>query len=113
PYDPAGNSGDGKLLANDVVQVRRYAATLDPAQPAGGPIAPVPAADPLDEAANADNASDSAKSWAIRTVRVVSRVAETGSKVAVSVEMDSQGDEVAMSFGLNFDPATLSNPVIT
>ena len=31
----------------------------------------------------------------------------------VSIEMDSQGDEVAASFGLNFDPAKLGNPVVT
>src|SRR5207244_10811522 len=37
-YNPAGNSGDGKLLPNDLVQVRRYAAGLDPLQAAGGPL---------------------------------------------------------------------------
>src|SRR5437879_3347438 len=46
-------------------------------------------------------------------MRVVSATAEPGEKVVVSIEMDSQGDEVATSFGLNFDPAKLSNPVVT
>ena len=46
-------------------------------------------------------------------MRVVSTKAEPGSRITVSIEMDVQGDEVATSFGLNFDPAKLSNPTVT
>ena len=108
-YNPAGNSGDGKLLANDLVQVRRYAGTLDPSQAAGGPTVQLPAPDPLDGAPQMDNGADSARETK-RMMRVVSTTAEPGGHVVVSIEMDSQGDEVATSFDLTFDPAKLSNP---
>lgn len=48
-----------------------------------------------------------------RVITVVSTSAEAGSQVVVSVEIDSQGDEVASSFTLGFDPAVLSDPVVT
>ncbi len=48
-----------------------------------------------------------------RTMTVVSTNADPGTQVNVSIELDSQGDEVAASFTLNFDPAILSNPVVT
>jgi len=48
-----------------------------------------------------------------RILKVVSTSAEAGSQVMVSIEIDSQGDEVAASFTVNFDPAVLSNPVVT
>lgn len=47
-----------------------------------------------------------------RTINVVSTQGQAGSQVTVSIEMDSQGDEVAASFTLNFDPTVLSNPVV-
>ncbi len=48
-----------------------------------------------------------------RTMRVVSTNAAPGSQVTVSIELDSQNDEVAASFTLNFDAAKLSNPIVT
>ncbi len=48
-----------------------------------------------------------------RTIRVVSTSVEAGSPVTVSVEIDSQGDEVAASFTLNYDAGVLSNPVVS
>ena len=47
-----------------------------------------------------------------RMIMLVSTSAQAGSQTAVSVVIDSQGDEVASSFTLNFDPAVLSNPVV-
>lgn len=47
-----------------------------------------------------------------RTMSIVSTSAEAGATVVVSIELDSQGDEVAASFSLNFDPMVLSNPVV-
>ncbi|HQZ96245.1 MAG TPA: carboxypeptidase regulatory-like domain-containing protein [Pyrinomonadaceae bacterium] len=47
-----------------------------------------------------------------RTLTVVSTSGQAGTPVTVSIELDSQGDEVASSFSLNFDPAILSNPVV-
>ncbi len=48
-----------------------------------------------------------------RTITVISTMAQAGTQVPVSIDLDSQGDEVAASFTLNFDPAIFSNPVVT
>jgi uncharacterized protein (TIGR03437 family) len=48
-----------------------------------------------------------------REVRVVAASAVAGQNVNVSVELVSQGNENAVGFSLNFDPAILSNPAIT
>jgi hypothetical protein len=45
-----------------------------------------------------------------RIVSVVSTFALPGSEVTLPVEFKSLGDEVALSFSINFDPSTLSNP---
>ena len=45
-----------------------------------------------------------------RTVRVVCGNASSGGTVNVPIVLDSQGDENALGFSLNFDPAVLSNP---
>ena len=45
---------------------------------------------------------------AVRDVRVVGASALPGSVVAITVELESGGDEVAGSFTINFDPAKLS-----
>ena len=52
-------------------------------------------------------------SSANRTLRVVSTNASPGGEAVVSVEFDSLGNEVAMSFSVDFDPAKLTTPVIT
>ncbi len=48
-----------------------------------------------------------------RILRVVSSGAAPGGQAVVSVELDSMGDEVALSFSLNFDPTVLNSPVVT
>jgi len=48
-----------------------------------------------------------------RNYRVVNVNATPGTQVAVSVELDSLGNEAAASFSLNFDQTKLSNPTIT
>ncbi len=48
-----------------------------------------------------------------RTLRVVSTDATPGEQVTVSIELDSQGDEVAASFTVDFEPEIFSNPVFT
>lgn len=48
-----------------------------------------------------------------RTMYIVSTTGQAGTQVNVSVELDSQGDETATSFSLNWDPAIFSNPVVT
>jgi hypothetical protein len=53
------------------------------------------------------------RSFAGRTLRVVSTTAAPGSQVNVSIELDSVGDEVATSFSLVYDANKLRSPVIT
>ncbi len=48
-----------------------------------------------------------------REIRVVSADAVAGQNVNVSVEMVSLGNENAVGFSLNFNPAILGNPVVT
>jgi len=48
-----------------------------------------------------------------REVRVAGASAVAGQSVNVSVELVSQGNENAIGFSLNFDPAILSNPMVS
>jgi len=52
-------------------------------------------------------------SVADRTIRSVSTTAAAGGQVTVSIEMDSLGDEGAISFSLGYNPNALTNPVVT
>ncbi len=47
-----------------------------------------------------------------RTVRVVNASAAPGSTVSIPIELTAQGNENALGFSLNFDPAILSNPQV-
>jgi len=58
-------------------------------------------------------ASSQASAIQAREVRVASASAVAGQSVSVSVELVSQGNENAVGFSLNFDPAILSNPMVT
>lgn len=61
-----------------------------------------------------DKAAEAAPAQAAgRTLRVVSTDAAPGGEAVVSIELDSMGDEVALSFSVNFDPTKLNTPVIT
>lgn len=60
-----------------------------------------------------EKSDGSASPFVTRTFRVVSTTATPGSQVFVSIELDSNGDEVATSFTLNFDPTKLSSPAVT
>jgi hypothetical protein len=100
PRDVGGNGG---LTASDIVQARRYAGGSDTRAEAGGPnqagsFAPNPIAGTKMSATGIP-----------REVRPV-RVNRIGDKLHAAVEIGAQGDEVAVGFTLNFDPAVLSNP---
>jgi hypothetical protein len=104
---PRATKGDGRINAGDFVQAGRYAVGLDPVVAAGGPTSPTPAA-ATSELKTASEESGSTA--AARVVRVVGVSAPPGSEVSVGVEMESQGDESAASFSLEYDPALLSDP---
>ncbi len=96
---PRTGGGNGSLSATDITQARRYAAALDALTLANGPNAPGngPAVAAPHGGGNPP-----------RTVRVVSQTVTPGSQVVVPVELDSGGDEVALSFSLTYNPAILS-----
>ena len=106
---PSGTQGNGVIDAGDVVEASRYNANLDTIQTAGGPFSPLPAPPPLTRPESQDTAgARDEKAKERRTVKVLPTSASPGSSVAVSVELNSEGNEVATSFTLNFDPARLS-----
>ncbi|MEQ1642928.1 MAG: LamG-like jellyroll fold domain-containing protein [Pyrinomonadaceae bacterium] len=99
---PALARGDGQLDALDVVQIRRYAAQLDPIQAAGGSLGPnilrQPTFDLFEQSA--------------RTIRVLESRREKG-KLQIAVELDGVGNASALSFTLRYDPKLLSRPFVT
>ena len=101
---PITTKGDGQLDATDIVQTRRYVTGLDGYAQAAGP-----GANPQGEDTAAQSVEDES---ANRGMHVVSAQAAPGGRVTVAVEIDPQGDEVASSFTLNFDPTKLKNPQI-
>ena len=105
---PSATRGDGQLDATDIVQARRYIAGLDAPQPAGGPLTAISSPISLLTGQDLDNVFETK-----RTLRLGSANALAGSTVSIPIELEVQGDEVAASFTLNFDPAKLANPVLT
>ena len=106
---PLATHGDGSLTAGDTIQVRRYVAGLDPSDQLPGTIE---ALRPLYD--QWDKAGTYLKSlWTPRVVNVVQAEQAPQGKVVLYVQMERQGDEAATAFTLGFDPARLSNPVIS
>ena len=52
------------------------------------------------------------EAFGARSMRIVSTSGVAGGQVAVTIELDSEGNEVAASFTLNFDPTVLNSPVV-
>jgi len=103
PYE---TRGDGRLRADDFQVVMNYVAGLVAPQTAGGPTQPIAGTALLAERDAAD-----AKATG-RAMRIVSDDAPSG-KAAVTVEIDSLGDETVALFTLNFDSSKLSNPAVS
>lgn len=95
--------GDGILSVSDIVQARRYAAGLDSVNFAAGPNEAV---DPGLVVRTIDGKQSDLMPREIRPV-AVSRV---GDRVKIAVDLEAQGDEVAVGFTLNFDPNVIGNP---
>jgi|CXWL01.1.fsa_nt_gi hypothetical protein len=114
---PRSTLGDGSLTSGDVTQVQRYAAGLDPLTPAGGPTGngngpesavqnPDPKSESIASGSNPEAASN-------REVRVHTGGGRRGQTVTLPVFMKLNGDEMAVSFTLEYDAAKLSNPRLT
>ncbi|MEQ1605090.1 MAG: reprolysin-like metallopeptidase [Pyrinomonadaceae bacterium] len=56
---------------------------------------------------------DDAPAGAVRTIRAVNVATQPGQNVVVQVVMDSLGNESSASFSVNFNPALLTNPVVS
>lgn len=104
---PRSTFGDGVINSTDVVQGRRYVAGLDPQTPAGGPasrgLVPESVFVP-DRDASLDPFKREISIGEPELYR---------STVIVPIEMTSVGNEVAMSFTLDYDPSILADPRIT
>ncbi|MBX2821788.1 MAG: T9SS type A sorting domain-containing protein [Rhodothermaceae bacterium] len=99
--------GDGTLSSADWTQCGMYAAKLDPPTLAGGPFSAVSEAQLL-----AANAEDQRKLFASsnkqRVVRLPDEMVRSGEEVTLVVELEAEGDENALGFSLDFDPAYLT-----
>jgi len=98
---PRESRGNGSLTITDWVQSGRYAAGLDVPGPAGGPTGP--GASGLTAALRHSRALTAGS----RLVRISNGSFERGRQSAVIVELDAEGDENAIGFSLNFNPAQL------
>jgi uncharacterized protein (TIGR03437 family) len=98
---PRETRGDGRLTVSDWVQAGRYASGLDPLTAASGPTSPVQGA--TGQAVLAEsNSSSPVEVQAAREVHAA--LAGSGSGLLV-VSLNALGDENAIGFSLNFDPA--------
>lgn len=102
---PRTTLGDGILNSADVIQARRYAAGLEPITDAGGPASPslVP---------NSQTIEGLYEYFSRREVNVGDLVSENAATVAIPVEIVALGDEMAIGFTLEYDPAMLGDPQV-
>jgi hypothetical protein len=89
---PKSSAGDGQLKVTDWVQAGRYAAAVDLPAVVGGPTAPL---------------SPTVLTGGPRAINLSGGPAVKGLPFALSVSLQSQGNENAVGFSLNFDPALL------
>jgi hypothetical protein len=89
---PKSSGGDGQLKVTDWVQAGRYGSAADAPAPAGGPTAPV---------------APTILTGGPRTVTVAAGSAVQGTTLTLPVTIQSQGNENAVGFSLNFDPTVL------
>ncbi len=105
---PISSKGDGEINAADTAQARRYVVGLDPIQDAGGPT----------EAANVNKGlwsvfDDLYNHFDRREIRIETGNSSPGGRGTIEVEIDSDGNESAASFTLEFDAITLLNPRVS
>ncbi len=93
---PRDSKGNGNLTVADWVQAGRYAASLDPTVAAGGSTGPG-SASLLTRVRLAGRFAA-----ADRTVRLLNSSRRDGS---IAIELDTQGNENALGFSLQFDPS--------
>lgn len=98
---PKSTKGDGRITLADWVQAGRYASGVDDVVAVGGPTAaPSLAVHTLENGLATDAQLDQT-----RLVRALDASFQRGQVGTVQVELSAQGDENALAFTLNFDPA--------
>jgi len=95
---PRETRGDSALTVTDWVQAGRYAAGIDPTTPASGPAT---------SGSTAQAQSLARENTSARQVRIFNGLPERGQRRSVIIELDAAGDENALGFSLDFDPAQL------
>lgn len=98
---PKATGGDGSFSVADVMQARRFSSGTDTRAEATGPNEMVPRA-PKTIAGKSNGLLP-------REVKPIT-IIRNGNRIEVGILMETQGDETGLAFGLNFDPAVLSNP---
>ncbi|MEP7270023.1 MAG: hypothetical protein ABI882_00885, partial [Acidobacteriota bacterium] len=104
---PRGTSGDGKITLADWVQAGRFSEGLDPAQAAAGPTAPTSLAEAgaIEAGSLTAGTEDEAQ---FRVVRAGDATFTRGQDNSQIIELDAQGDENAVAFSLNYNPAHMT-----
>ncbi len=97
---PRESRGNGSLTITDWVQAGRYAAGLDAPTPAGGP-----ASQSAQGLMSKSRYASASAAMNARAVRISSGYFERGQQSAVIIELGAEGDESAIGFSLDFDPA--------
>ena len=111
---PLQGGGDGRIDLFDVQQAARWALKLDlPIPSASGPTMLKTSFQSAFDDYRGMVELDTLYSSAARAVRIINAVATANSTIKVVVELESQGDENALTFSLNYDnPQLLTNPQI-
>jgi uncharacterized protein (TIGR03437 family) len=99
---PRDSRGNGSLTITDWVQAGRYAAGLDAPTPAGGPATPG-----RQGLMSKSRYAPAGAAMNARVVRVSSGYFERGQQSSVIIELDAEGNENALGFSLDFNPAQL------
>jgi hypothetical protein len=101
---PRGTLGNASLTIADWVQAGRYVSGLDPITPAGGPTC-FPDGPPL--IAEGEGRMANVEDGTSRLVQIGARSIKPGKVRVVSISLEALGNENALGFSLNFNPAQL------
>lgn len=101
---PRIDGGNGMLSVADVMQSRRFVGGLDPKAGAAGPNEELPFA---------PKTVPGLRSAMLPREIKAETIARFQNQITIAIRLEAQGDETGLGFGLNFDPAVLSNPVVT
>jgi len=105
---PKNTLGDGRLTIADWVMAGRYASGLETPVAAGGASAPAAAAVSFEKEFAGRATFLSEEQQQTRTIRVVPVTFNRGQENTLTVELNSQGNENAIGFSVNFDATQLT-----